>query len=1134
MAEVWAVRHRLLGTRYALKLLTRGTAGQTERLLAEGRAQARLRHPNIVPVQDVLPVGDALGLVMPLIQGPPLDQLLRRYRPTHAEAVALIRAITRGLAHAHSHGLIHRDLKPANVLLEAQDGRWVPRIADFGLVKDTDDAPGLTRIGTMMGTLNYAAPEQLLDAASVDHRADLFSLGVILVELLAGTRPFQGATVGEVLDAYAAGPDLSGVAVGWRPLCAALMAFSVSDRLPSCAALVAQLDALYPDDAQTPAASVFDVAVTLQRDATATAPVAETDTAGAGVSHNLPSEQDTFVGRFQAKEQLSAALGQEQLVAVLGAGGTGKTRLAVNYAHLNLAAYPGGVWFCDLSEAHSHEAMRLVVARELGVALGKADPDETLGYAIAGRGRCLIVLDNFEQLVSSSAAVVAQWAEQAPQARFLVTSRIRLGVAGELPFALSTLNDADAIELFVRRARARSPAFDPVEHPTLPALIRQLDNLPLAIELAAARVQLLRPAQMLRRMDQRFQLLARAGASPGRADTLRATIDWSWELLTDWEQATFAQCSVFEGGFTLEAAEAVVDLSAHPGAPWLPDVVQSLIDKSLLRSVAGSRAQHARFGMLVSLQEYAKARLKERGDGAACSRRHAAHYDPGDTSAWVQHAGLRGDVVRRREATAEIDNLYAAAARTADRAPLRSARLTLAASLLAQDFRPLKSSVADVERALARLEGLDEAETALVRAELWTRLGQLRWALGQAKRALNCYDGAEQLARGADAERLRGHIQQLIGLVKVGQGHLRESEGYFRESAAIAQRVRDDQTELCSRAHMSFIQCHLGRREQGRAGLEDALVAAREVGSLTCVFLARGYLGTVLWELGQPLQAEPHLVACLTYFRELNDKSNMAVMMRNLARLQYIEKGEAEEASRNLEQARLLSRRAGNRYREVRILQTLAFVEADAGMLEEARGHYEEALRLYEGMGTFQEKGNVIERLGELHALKGEFAAARGCWVRALEVFRASKSGAWALRLRIKLADLEDREGDREAAAASLREGLESARADGLPREESLFLVCTGLIAARRGDLDAARAHAREAMALHRAHTPSPLIQSLFLLMHCEIALRAGDLATARADADEILQHGVIKKTSLIWRKRSFEALLQQLEAAEA
>ena len=305
-----------------------------------------------------------------------------------------------------------------------------------------------------------------------------------------------------------------------------------------------------------------------------------------GIARHLPAERDAFVGRGPDLQAIARQFDAgTRLVTLSGPGGTGKTRLAVRYGHAWLGDWPGGVWFCDLSEASTLDGIHHAASSALGVRLGAGDAAAQLAEAFACRGRCLVVLDNFEQLVEHAADTIGRWLDGAPEAAFLVTSRDRLNLAGEVVQPVEPLPlDGPAIDLFVLRARTQRPDFalDEVQRAVIAEVTSLLDGLPLAIELAAARIAVLSPAQLLLRLRDRFKVLTgRSGA--GRQATLRAAIDWSWNLLTAWEQSALEQCSVFEGGFTIAAAEAVVDLAPWPSSPPVIDAVQALVDKSLLR-----------------------------------------------------------------------------------------------------------------------------------------------------------------------------------------------------------------------------------------------------------------------------------------------------------------------------------------------------------------------------------------------------------------------------------------------------------------------------------------------------------------------------------------------------------------------
>ncbi|MBI3368747.1 MAG: hypothetical protein HY021_09995, partial [Burkholderiales bacterium] len=382
----------------------------------------------------------------------------------------------------------------------------------------------------------------------------------------------------------------------------------------------------------------------------------------AELRHNLPAERDSFVGRGAALQELARRFDDDgaRLVSLLGIGGTGKTRLALRYARGWLGNFPGGAWFCDLSQARTLDGIVHAVAQGLDVPLGKADPVQQLGAAIAGRGRSLLILDNFEQVAKHAEATLGQWLDRAAEAHFLVTTREVLGIVGERTMALDPLPSAEAVTLFEQRAAA-CEGYRPTEddRQALPALVALMDGLPLAIELAAPRVRVMPPRVLLQRMSERFKVLASTGGRRDRQATLRATLDWSWELLSDAERSTLAQLSVFHGGFTLAAAEAVIDLSGFDTAMWLGELLQQLIEKSLVQA-RGDR----RFDLLLSVQAYAAQKLVEadaaQGESAqvATWRRHWTHF------------GQLDELAATTDRCAEIENLVSACHRAASlRAP---------------------------------------------------------------------------------------------------------------------------------------------------------------------------------------------------------------------------------------------------------------------------------------------------------------------------------------------------------------------------------------------------------------------------------------------------------------------------------
>jgi predicted ATPase/class 3 adenylate cyclase len=514
------------------------------------------------------------------------------------------------------------------------------------------------------------------------------------------------------------------------------------------------------------------------------------------VRHNLPAERDAFVGRTAELHALAGRLDAgARLVTVLGPGGTGKTRFVRRYGWTWLGDWPGGVYFADLSEARSVEGICFALASALGIPLGKDEPSVQLGHALRNRGRCLVILDNFEQVVAHAEGTVGRWLDHAADASLLVTSRERLHLRGEDLFPLEPLPlEMDAIDLFVARARAQRPDFvlSDVNRAAVVEVVRLLDGLPLAIELAAARVRILSPAHLVARLRDRFSVLAGVRGAAARQATLRAAIDWSWDLLAPWEQAAFAQCAVFEGGFALEAAEAVLDLSSWPEAPPAMDVVQALVDKSLLRTWLPERiryeVQEPYFGMYISIHEYALEKLDAAPHAAKqlALQRHGSYFAAFGTDTAIASLASGGPDQR---------------------------------SMLALDFDNL---VAACRRALVRNDGATAATAYRAVWEVLHLHGPLALAVELGRQVLGCGEHIEAP--------LRATATLILATALLRAGRMEETRSLLTQALAFVQDAGDRRREarvLNSLATLSRMQ---GRMPEAREALDLALSLARETG----------------------------------------------------------------------------------------------------------------------------------------------------------------------------------------------------------------------------------------------------------------------------------------------------------------
>ena len=741
----------------------------------------------------------------------------------------------------------------------------------------------------------------------------------------------------------------------------------------------------------------------------------------AEIPRYLPSERDAFVGRAAALDEIARRFAEgARLLSLVGIGGCGKTRLATHYAWSWIGEFPGGAWFCDLSAARDVDGIVRAVAAALDVPLSGDDPVVQLERSIAGRGECLLILDNFEQVARHASDTLGRWLDRAPDARFIVTTREVLGLAGEEVFAVSPMAEEDAAELFLRRAHSASHEFRPEadDEAAVGSLVRLLDGLPLAIELSAARVRVMPPHVQLQRMSERFRLLSSSGSRRDRQATLRATFDWSWDLLTEAEKAALAQLSVFEGGFTLGAAEAVVDLAGVERAPWSADVVHSLVDKSFVRPLG-----HGRFDLLVSVQEYAAEHLCTPGRFAgsgplaleAAQARHRAHFATIDEG----HAGTdRG---------ADLANFVVACRRAVSAAETECA-------------------VALVERAWAALRlrgpfriGHELATLALGMPEL--SAGQRGRAEYVAARALESsgthaeakphFEAALALAR--DAGSPLGTARALLGLgaIHASEGANDAATRAGAEALALGEALCD--TALQCEIHNLMGNIHLelrGDPHQALSHYEAGLAVARACGNRRWEAGLLGNVGNVRFSLGHVDEARANYEAALQAARDVGDRKFEGNMLSNLGWL-HLTQGRPEEGRRLFEPALAIARELGHAYLESNALCNLALACEGIGRPEEAQLHYAAALAIAQRLQDRRTEGQILGYLGGLLATQGRFDSARANFERGAALLHESADRFSLGVLLCKRAEADRLAGDIPAARGAFQ------RAQALAKEVS-------------------------------------------------------------------------------------------------
>jgi non-specific serine/threonine protein kinase len=638
---------------------------------------------------------------------------------------------------------------------------------------------------------------------------------------------------------------------------------------------------------------------------------------------NLPSRVSAFIGREAELAEVRALVGGSRLVTLTGTGGAGKTRLGLEAAAGLADGTRDGVWFADLAPLGDPELVAVAVADVLEVRLEPGRPVlEALVAAMRGR-RLLLVLDNCEHLIGACAKLADALLRGCPGLALLATSREPLGIDGERVYRVPSLGvsaegadaaeiwGSEAVRLLADRAAAQGARLAGDEQSTAVAarVCRRLDGIPLAIELAAARLRTMTAAELEARLDERFALLTggpRAGLP--RQRTLRAMVDWSWDLLTGPEQAVLARLSVFAGGFGLAAAEAV---AASPGLPAeVPELLGSLVDKSLVQ-FGDDGSGPGRYRLLETVRQYAAGRLDALGTEAAGAVR-AAHRDYYVTLAEqaAPHLQAADQAEWLDRLDAELGNLRAALAFSVAQGDPEQG-LRLAASLRWYwGMRGYSVEGADVLRALLDMPAAEG--TALTRGRaLGAAAGLLRTTGGYAAAADYCEE-ALAIARAAGDEHLAADTLCLQPLLLLDQGRPSAALPLAESGLELARRLGDPHLT----ARLVSVRGTAALAEGDHAGAvrdnAEALRLFRRAGDQLSVGHMLCNLGYTELGAGDLDAARSHLAESLDIAREQGDRSSIAVVTFNLGLAEYMG-GSPEVTGALFAETLDLARRTGRR-----------------------------------------------------------------------------------------------------------------------------------------------------------------------------------------------------------------------------
>ena len=794
---------------------------------------------------------------------------------------------------------------------------------------------------------------------------------------------------------------------------------------------------------------------------------AATPPLGENLPTNLPVPWTSFIGREKEREQIRSLLGPVRLLTLTGCGGCGKTRLALQVAAEMLEDYPDGVWLVELASLSAPALIVQTVASAVGVREkpGKALL-QTLTEHLQTR-HLLLLLDNCEHLLRACAVLAETLLRNCPHLKLLATSREALRLPGEQVYRVPSLpapdpaqlprnekeiativSEYDAVRLFVERARLHKPDFTltPQNVVLVASVCCRLDGLPLAIELAAARVPVLSVEEINARLEDRFRLLTGGSRTAlPRQQTLRAALDWSYDLLTQQERQLLQRLSVFAGGWTLEAAEQVtgdrekrkseetssfrlpVSDSCIPSHEVL-DLLASLVAKSLV--ITEEREGKTRYRLLETIRAYGWERLQEAGGEKVWLDRHLEYFLKLAEEAEPNLAGAKqAEWLERLES--EHDNLRAAISWRRQESDSAEAGLRLAGAV--GRFWSVHGYWSEGRGHLQALLSQEAArQETPARAKALTAAGRLAQSQGDYGAACALYEESLAISRkGGDKPGMAASLGGL-GIVASHQGNNAVAKSFYEQCLAIHRELGDLRGISISLNNLGNVAYDQGDFGAAKALYEEGLAIDRELGNKRGAASSLGNLGNVAHSQGDDTVAKSFYEQCLAIYRELGDRWGVAISLHNLGGVAH-DQGDYGAATALHEESLAIYREIGDRQGTASALTSLGMVAYQQADYVTARVLYEQGLVINREIGNKSGIASSLGNLGNVAYSQGDSGAARVLYEKSLTIRREigdKLNISWVL---LEIADISAQQEQMEravrlwAAAEVLRESIGSS-----------------------------------------------------------------------------------------------------------
>ena len=1047
-----------------------------DQLAHEARLGGLLRHPNIVDTYELGEFQGEMFIAMEYIHGLPLSTLQFREKGLPpAAALDVLLQVAAGLDHAHSlcvdgkqTPLVHRDLKPSNILI---DRTGLAKITDFGVsILQLQDQH---RPQAISGTLRYMSPEQIT-GGKVGPRSDLFAFGLVSYELLIGARLFPRGNPQEVARSIIRAADLAEASAKLRQLDTVLpgiaelvvhcLKLRVSDRVPSARRIFERMRVLR---AEAPGEPLLQV---LSRHLSGSQllhiPGLSIGPNNAGISQtaqrqskdpssaktNLPDTLPVLYGRDTLLKELERQIKKKgRILTLKGPGGIGKSAAALHYLHSAEERFANGRWVFDFSATRDQGEILQKIAQEYSLPLKPEDTEsniQQIGQFLATQEDCILLFDSCDRVLSPLKELLSAWTELAPQAVFLVTSRTRLKLKGERLLELAPLEEAHSLSLFMEKA-SQLGRRSPINTSIAAQIVERLEGNPLAITLAAGRLRELEPQVLLERLTDRFSALSTSGDTSSRQATLRATIEWSWTLLKSSEADGLAQLSVFRGSFTADAAEAILDLSAHPEALRPTELLQRLIDHSLLQPLP--RADQPRFRLSESIREFAFKQLDHQRE--ALEDRFIRHFQRRGEPQFrrlLKRGGSEG-----REVIRDFSNITHALDLALERRSPAAMACFLAVVTILQRTGPITRCLDIAEKmSILPLTPHQKATIALQQSDALIVSGRLDKAATLAQQVHQDSDvlmdpelTSQALYLLSLIETQRGNFHFVINEAETGiklaqqglnnelvawwlslrgrahrlLGSYQESIRDFETSASIARQLGDQTLLANSLGSQGIIENIQGNTRVAVRLVGQSVALAANSGDRRLQASRLYLLGTILLESGEVDSALEDYRQARIKYQELNERFNEAMVLVGISQVHYLNNHFVEARALLFETLQILKEHGAEAHSGIAYIN-LGEIETDMGLLDEAETHLYEGLKVSNQTGSHRVKAANQAALGRLFLKQGRLAEAKPLIDTALKAFQTNEDMTELGKVYCCLAEYNQLVGDQVSAEAALNE----------------------------------------------------------------------------------------------------------------